>query len=160
MVQISDQNCKTFWSMLSGRVRKIPPPSSPLSKDEVLKDNEHIMSAGNLILDVNNRKIPPPSPPLSKDKVLKDNEHIMSAGNLILDVNNRKIPRPSPPLSKDEVLKDIEHIMSAGNLILDVNSVTVSYLIHYNSLLENTTILLQNAIVITKCDIFITSYSV
>ena len=92
MVQISDENCKPFWSMLSGRVRKIPPSSPPLSKDEVLKDNEHIMSA--------------------------------------------------------------------GNLTLDVNSVTVSYLIHYNSLLQNTTILLQNAIVITKCDIFITSYSV
>ena len=92
MVQISDENCKPFWSMLSERVRKIPPPS--------------------------------------------------------------------PPLSKDEILKDIEHIMSTGNLILDVNSVAVSYLIHYNSLLQNTTILLQNAIVLTKCDIFITSYSV
>ena len=36
--------------------------------------------------------------------------------------------------------------MSIGNLILGVNSVTVSYLIHYDSLLQNaTTILLQNA---------------
>ena len=35
MVQVSDENCKAFWSMLSGRVRKIPPPSPPLSKDEV-----------------------------------------------------------------------------------------------------------------------------
>ena len=36
--------------------------------------------------------------------------------------------------------------MSIRNLILGVNSVTVSYLIHYGSLLENATaILLQNA---------------
>ena len=100
------------------------------------------------------RKIPPPSPPLSKDEVLKDIEHIMRTGNLILDVNNRKIPPPSPPLSKDKVLKHIEHIMSAGNLILDVNSVTVSYLIHYNSLLQNTTISLQNATFLLQIILF------
>ena len=47
-----------------------------------------------------------------------------------------------PPLSKDEVLKDIGHIMSIGNLTLNVNSVTISYLIHYHSLLQNATILL------------------
>ena len=42
----------------------------------------------------------------------------------------------SPSLSKDR-----------GNLILGVNSVTVSYLMHYDSLLQNATdILLQNAI--------------
>ena len=51
--------------------------------------------------------------------------------------------------------------MSIGNLILRVNSATVSYLIHYDSLLQNATILLQNATillqnatVITKCDVF------
>ena len=86
MVQISDENCKPFWSMLSERVRKIPPPS--------------------------------------------------------------------PPLSKDEILKDTEHIMSTGNLILDVNSVAVSYLIHYNSLLQNTTILLQNATFLLQIILF------
>ena len=62
--------------------------------------------------------------------------------------------------------------MSIGNLICGVNSVTVSYLIRYNSLLQNATqnataILLQNAtevyykscqvfFFITKCDSFIT----
>ena len=57
-----------------------------------------------------------------------------------------KIPRRSPLLSKGEELRDIAHIMSIGNLILGVNSVTVSYLIHYDSLLQNATaILLQNA---------------
>ena len=61
---------------------------------------------------------------------------------------------PSPPLSKDEVLKDIGHIMSIGNLILNVNSVKVSYLIHYHSLLQNATILLKNATVIAKCDVY------
>ena len=75
--------------------------------------------------------------------------------------------------------------MSIGNLIWGVNSVTVSYLIHYDSLLQNATvfitecgsyfitkcdksllqnvsgfvlqnviILLQNATVITKCDVY------
>ena len=70
--------------------------------------------------------------------------------------------------------------MSIGNLILDVNSGTVSYLILYDSLLQNATdintkcnsyfitkcnrslletasgFLLQNATVITNCDDFIT----
>ena len=41
----------------------------------------------------------------------------------------------SPSLSKDR-----------GNLILGVNSVTVSYLMHYDSLLQNATD------IITKCD--------
>ena len=36
--------------------------------------------------------------------------------------------------------------MSIGNLILGVSSVTVSYLIHYDSLLQNTTD------IVTKCD--------
>ena len=45
-----------------------------------------------------------------------------------------------------EGLKDIGHIVSIDNLILGVNSVTASYLIHYDSLLQNATaILLQNA---------------
>ena len=47
-----------------------------------------------------------------------------------------KIPTYSP-LSKDEGLKDIGHKISIGNLILVINSVMVSYLICYNSLLQN-----------------------
>ena len=43
-------------------------------------------------------------------------------------------------------LRDIGHSMNIGNLILGVNSATVSYLIRYDSLLQN---LLD---VITKCD--------
>ena len=55
---------------------------------------------------------------------------------------------PSLPssLSKDEGLKNIGHSMSIRNLIFGVNSVTVSYLIRYDSLLQNATD------VITKCD--------
>ena len=89
-----------------------------------------------------------------------------------------------PPLSKDEKLKDIGHSMSMGNLILGANRVTVSYLIRYDSSLQNATvillknarevyykmrnvfyykmrqllrnviILLQNATVISKCDVY------
>ena len=58
----------------------------------------------------------------------------------------RKIDPPSPPLSKDEVLNDIGRMMSIGNQTLGVSSVTVSYLIHYDSLLQNATY------IITKCD--------
>ena len=57
-----------------------------------------------------------------------------------------KIPSLSPLLSKDEGLRDTGHIMSNGNLILGVNSVTVSYLIHDDGLLQNA------ADMITKCD--------
>ena len=53
-----------------------------------------------------------------------------------------------PPLSKDEWLRDIGHSISTGNLILGVNSVAVSYIIHYDSLLQNATD------VITNCDDF------
>ena len=59
----------------------------------------------------------------------------------------------SPSLYKDKGIRDIGHSMSIGNLILDVNIATVSYLIHYESLLQIETILLQNATVTTKCDI-------
>ena len=58
----------------------------------------------------------------------------------------QKYTPPSPPLSKDEGLKNIGHSMSIRNLIFGVNSVTVSYLIHYDSLLQNATN------IITKCD--------
>ena len=58
----------------------------------------------------------------------------------------QKYTPPSPPLSKDEGLKNIGHSMSIRNLIFGVNSVTVSYLIRYDSLLQNATD------VITKCD--------
>ena len=86
MVQISDENCRLFWSIRSGRVQKIPPPF--------------------------------------------------------------------PQLSKDEGLKDIDHITSIGNLILGVNSITVSYLIHYDSLLQNATDINTkcDSYFITKCD--------
>ena len=57
-----------------------------------------------------------------------------------------KITRPLPPLSKYEGLKKAWHNMSIGNLSLGINSVTVSYLIRYDSLLQNATaILLQHA---------------
>ena len=49
----------------------------------------------------------------------------------------QKCTLPSPPLSKDEGLRDINHIMSTGNLIWGVNSVTISYLIRYDNLLQN-----------------------
>ena len=91
-----------------------------------------------------------------------------------------KIPPSSPAQSKDKGLMDNRHIMSIGNLILGANSVTVSYLFHYGSLLQNATdiitkcdsyfiikcvrsllqnvsgFLLQSAIVITNCGNFIT----
>ena len=57
-----------------------------------------------------------------------------------------KIPPPFPLLSKDKGLRDIGHIMSIRNLSLGVNAVVVSYLILYDSLLQNATN------ITTKCD--------
>ena len=44
--------------------------------------------------------------------------------------------------------------MSIGKIILGVNCVTVSYLIHYDSLLQNATDIITkcNSYFITKCD--------
>ena len=44
--------------------------------------------------------------------------------------------------------------MSTDNLILGVNSVTVSYLVHYDSLSQNTTDIItkRNSYFITKCN--------
>ena len=66
---------------------------------------------------------------------------------------DENIPILPPPFSKDEALKNVEHSMSIRNLIFGFNSVSVSYLIPYDSLLQNTTD------VITKCDsYFITKW--
>ena len=58
----------------------------------------------------------------------------------------QKYSSPSPPLPKDEGISDIGHCSSIGNLVLGVNSVTVLYLIHYDSLLQNATD------IITQCE--------
>ena len=53
-----------------------------------------------------------------------------------------------------EELKDIGNSMNIGNLILGVNSVTVSYLIRYDSLLQNVTDIIAkcDSYFITKCN--------
>ena len=57
-----------------------------------------------------------------------------------------KIPPPSPPLPKGEGIRDIGHSITIANLFLGINSVTVSYFIHCDSLLQNA------SDIITKCD--------
>ena len=57
----------------------------------------------------------------------------------------KKSTRPSPRLPKQEILRDIEYSMSIGNLVRGVNSVTVSYLIRYDSLYKMRLILFENA---------------
>ena len=52
MVQISVENSKQIWNILSEGATKILPPSPLLSKDEELRDIDHIMKIGNLILCV------------------------------------------------------------------------------------------------------------
>ena len=60
---------------------------------------------------------------------------------------------PSPPFSQEEGIKDTGHSMSIGNLSVGINSVMVSYLIRYDSLLQNATD------VTIKCDrYFFTKY--
>ena len=76
-----------------------------------------------------------------------------------------EIKHSNPIQSKDTGLKDIGHSMNIRNLTLGVNSVTVSYLICNDSLLQNgTPISLQNVtevyyimrqLFITKCNSFI-----
>ena len=91
----------------------------------------------------------------------------------------QKYNPPSPSLFKDGGIKNIGHSMSIRNLVFGVNSVTVSYLIRCNSLLQivtdvitkcdsyfitkcdrsllqNAAFLLQNATVLRKCSDFIT----
>ena len=65
----------------------------------------------------------------------------------------QKYTRPSLPLSKDEGMNDIGHSMNIRNLILGVNSVTVSYFIRYESLLQNMKDIITkcNSYFITKC---------
>ena len=66
----------------------------------------------------------------------------------------RKTPSPSPLLSKDEGLRDVGHSMRIGYLIFGVNAVTVLYLIHYDSLLQNVTGIITRcgSYFILKCD--------
>ena len=71
---------------------------------------------------------------------------ISSQSEVRVQGEGQKYTPPSPLLSKDEGLKDFGPSMSMGNLYLGVNSVTVSYLIHYDRLLQNATD------IITKCD--------
>ena len=76
-----------------------------------------------------------------------------------------EIKHSNPIQSEDKGLKDIGHSMNIRNLTLGVNSVTVSYLICNDSLLQNgTSILLQNVTEVyyimrqfftTKCNSFI-----
>ena len=62
--------------------------------------------------------------------------------------------RLSPPLFKNEGLRGIGYSASIGNLILAVKSVTISYLIHYENLLQNATDIITNSgsYFITKFD--------
>ena len=102
----------------------------------------------------------------------KFQEKIPSRSGACVQGEWQKNTRPSTRLSKDEGLKDIRHSMTIGNLFLRASSVTVSYLIRYDSFLQNkmlqilsqnaTAILLQQYITkcvrffVTKCDSFIT----
>ena len=66
----------------------------------------------------------------------------------------QKYTPPLPPLSKDEGLQNSGHSKGIGNLIFGVNSSTVSYLIHYDNLLQNVTDVITkcNSCFIIKCD--------
>ena len=91
---------------------------------------------------------------------------IPSCSRVCLQGEWQKYTPPYLPLSKDEGLKNIGHSMSIRSLIFGVNSVTVSYLIRYDSLLQNAKLfyyeMRQKFITkcvkffITKCHSFIT----
>ena len=95
-------------------------------------------------------KIPPPSSPLSKDKELKDIGHIISIGNLILGVNSVTFL----------YLIDYDSLLQNGTYIITkcgsyfITKCDISLLQNVSGfLLQDTTILLQNATVITQCDV-------
>ena len=69
----------------------------------------------------------------------------MRSGRVTSDKNTPLLPLRSV----DERLRNIGHSMSTGNLTWGDNSVTVSNLIHYDSLLQNATA------VTTKCDSYL-----
>ena len=69
----------------------------------------------------------------------KFQEKIPNRSEVYVQGEWQKHTSPSPPFSQDEGIKDTEHSMSIENLIWGVNSVTVSYLIHYDSSLQNAT---------------------
>ena len=73
-------------------------------------------------------------------------QNVPSRSEVCVQGEWQKWTPPSPPSSKDDRLKDIGYSTSIRNLILGVNSVTVSYLIRYDSLLKN------GIDIITKCD--------
>ena len=71
---------------------------------------------------------------------------IPSRSGVCVQRKRKKYTLPYPLLSKDKGLRDIGYCMSIGNIFSGANSVTVSYLLHYDSLLQNATDK------ITKCD--------
>ena len=85
---------------------------------------------------------------------------IPSCSGVYTNKEGQKYTTPSPPLSKDEGLKDIEHSRSIENLILGFNSIMVSYLIRYDSLLQNATYIITKYVrlFITKCNSFIIKF--
>ena len=72
---------------------------------------------------------------------LKFQAKIPSRSGVYVKWKWQKILPVSPPLSKSKGQWDTDYSMSIANLILGVSSVTVSHLIHYDSLLQNTTLL-------------------
>ena len=75
-------------------------------------------------------------------------QNVPSRSEVCVQGEWQKWTPPSPPSSKDDRLKDIGYSTSIRNLILGVSSVTVSYLIRYDSLLKN------GIDIITKCDTY------
>ena len=99
-------------------------------------------------------KIPPPSFPLSKDEELKDIGHIISIGNLILGVNSVTFLYL---IDYDSLLQNVTYIITKCGSYF-ITKCDISLLQNVSGfLLQDTTILLQNATVITQCDV---SYSV
>ena len=78
--------------------------------------------------------------------------------HLFRDSDKNTLPLLQRRRARDKGLRDIGHSTNIGNLILGVNSVTLSYLIPYDSLLQNATDIITkcNSYFIKKCASFIT----
>ena len=103
------------------------------------------------------QKYTPPSLPLSKDEGLKNNGHSMSTRNLIFGVNKVTV---SNLIRYDNLLQNATNVITKCDSYFitkrDRSLLQNASFFYYKmrQLLQNAAILLQNATVITKCDVY------
>ena len=96
-----------------------------------------------------------PSPPLTKDEGLKNIVHSMSIRNLFFRVNSVTV---SGLICYNSLLQNPTDVITEWNCYFITKRKRSVLQIASRILLQIATVLLQNAIVVTKCDDFITKF--